>query len=246
MKVTYERDLNRTWLVLEEEQVYQEDYQMKMLKANTLRYLLPVLWQGRDESSSFRYEITGKLSMRGYFERNKMTCQEIEAFVRQLAEAMNEARNFLLEPDRILISPDYVFWEKGQFWFCYYPLQTEPVWKEFHRLTEYFVREADYRDQEGVCLISELHRASMEENYSIWQTVENIQEAREEKRAESREEKEEPPPEEYRTGSWGEETTESAFFIREEPEELEEGGLLGRLRLRKKRKRWGEWDGLEL
>lgn len=60
MKERYERDLYHSWMILEVEQVYEEDYQMKMLMDNEIPELLEVMGQGMDEKSIYRYRISGK------------------------------------------------------------------------------------------------------------------------------------------------------------------------------------------
>ena len=37
----------------------------------------------------------------------------------------------------------------------------------FHQLTEFFVKEVDYKDEEGVHFAYTLHKMTMEENYSV-------------------------------------------------------------------------------
>ena len=50
MKESYERDLNHAWMLLEVDQIYQEDYQMRMLMENDVPGLLTVCGQGRKRS----------------------------------------------------------------------------------------------------------------------------------------------------------------------------------------------------
>ena len=81
--------------------------------------------------------------------------------------AVREAEVYLLDVHRILLKPEYIFFEEGRFYFCYYPPARQDLWEEFHRLTEYFVKEADYQDKEAVRMIFLLHKGTMEENYSM-------------------------------------------------------------------------------
>ena len=47
--------------------------------------------------------------------------------------------------------------------------------EEFHKLTEFFVREVDYKNKEGVHLAYTLHKATMEEHYSIEKIMEELE-----------------------------------------------------------------------
>ena len=49
-----ERELRHTWMIFEIQKLYEEDYQMQMLYANTIPGLLNVQGQGMDEKSRYR------------------------------------------------------------------------------------------------------------------------------------------------------------------------------------------------
>ena len=44
----------------------------------------------------------------------------------------------------------------------------------FHRLTEFFVKQVDYKDEEGVNFAYTLHKMTMEENYSIEEIMQTL------------------------------------------------------------------------
>lgn len=49
-----------------------------------------------------------------------------------------------------------------------YKKENEPTMCEaFHELTEYFVKHLDYKDTEGVFLVSKIHRETLKENYDL-------------------------------------------------------------------------------
>ena len=57
MREEYERDLHHAWMILETDELYKEDYQMRMLMENAIPGLLSVRGQGKDDKSQYRYEI---------------------------------------------------------------------------------------------------------------------------------------------------------------------------------------------
>lgn len=179
MKTEYERTLNHAWMILESDQVYEEDYQMRMLLANVIPGLLSVRGQGTDEKSRYRYEISGKISMKAQGEKKPWGSRQIEAFMRQLIQVLYELTNHLLDANRLNLNPNHIYCQNEQFHFCYCPAYAGNIRDEFHALTEYFVREADYGDKEGIYLAYELHKASMDENYNIEQALEQILERKE-------------------------------------------------------------------
>ena len=179
MKESYERDMHHAWMILEASQIYEEDYQMRMLTANAVPGLLQVRGQGKDEKSSYRYEISGMVSMKAQGEKESWTFQGIESFMKQFIQVLYEVKNYLLDVNCLSLEPAHIYLHKGQFFFCYCPAFQGDILGKFHVLTEYFVRGTDYEDKEGIYLAYELHKASMEENYNIEQVLEKILERKE-------------------------------------------------------------------
>ena len=154
-------------ITIEEETVYKEDYQMRMLKVNHLKGILKVGGRGVNKSSYYDYDVSGKMSMKSMFERSKIGSEDIKMFLRDFKLAVKEVETFLLNIHCILLKPEYIFYEDGNYWFCYYPPAKQDIWEEFHVLTEYFVKQADYQDQEGISMVFLLHQKTMDENYSL-------------------------------------------------------------------------------
>ena len=179
MKEEYERDLNHVWMILELEQLYEEDYQMRMLQSNMIPGLLQVCGQGENEKSIYRYEISGKYSVKVLGEKEKIGYQWIESFMKQLVKVLYDVNNYFLDVNCLSLDQANIYRQNEQFYFCYCPAFRGNIWEEFHALTEYFVREADYDDKEGIYLAYELHKASMEGNYNIEQSLEMILEKKE-------------------------------------------------------------------
>lgn len=184
-------------ITIEEEGSYEGDYQMAMLKANSMKYLLPIGSRWIDESSYFDYDVTGKVSMQAIYEKNLLTGEELMAFLEQLLLVRKEIEKYLLKEDCLLLKPEYIFFEENQYYFCYYPLAKESFWESFRKLTEYFVKKMDFQDSQGVQMMFALHQGVMQENYSLEGLVKDCQklleaEAEEPRTTELPEERKEP------------------------------------------------------
>ncbi len=154
-------------ITIEEQGTYEGDYQMSMLKANPMKYLLPIGSRWIDEANYFDYDVTGKVSMRAIYEKNLLTGEELISFLKQLILTREEIEKYLLQEDCLLLNPEYIFYEENQYYFCYYPLSKESFWESFRKLTEYFVKKMDYQDSRGVQMMFALHQGVMQENYSL-------------------------------------------------------------------------------
>ena len=50
----------------------------------------------------------------------------------QLGNVLKEAERYLLDIHCILMDPEYIFYEEGRYYFCYYPLAKQDIWEKFH------------------------------------------------------------------------------------------------------------------
>ncbi len=237
-------------ITIEEDIFYKEDYQIRMLKANNLNGILKMGGRGVNEKSYYDYDVSGKISMQAMFERSKINVKDIKMFLRDFRSVVKEAETFLLNIHCILLKPEYIFYEDGRYFFCYYPLAKQELWEEFHILTEYFVKQADYQDQECIRMVFLLHKKTMDENYSLEklaaECLQNLQ-------------KDEHITENYenRVSDKGEEELEDDLRGRDWITEQEIGsGMMResdtvwtpvkRILNKRRKSKWGDWDGLHI
>lgn len=179
--ITIRRGLDTTLLVIENTGDYAEDYQMRMMEENNIKGVLCPAGHGEEGVSIYEYDISGKISLKSKFKENKIDMEEMIKFISELMEAVNEAENYLLNADCLLLDPQYIFWEDGNYLFCYYPCGKWNIWEAFHRLTEYFVQWTDYQDDASVKTSFLLHKETMKENYSLNKIARQLEEIREER-----------------------------------------------------------------
>ena len=167
MKVEYERSVHHTWMIVETDGVYEEDYQMPMLRQNRLAGILEVEGCEVDGKARYTYEISGLTSMKNMYENACIKKQEIEGMITRILEVTETLQRYMLNPNCLVLKPEYIFYKEGRWLFCYFPGMEEDLCKLFHELTEYFVRMLDYEDTEGIFLAYELHKATLQEHYDL-------------------------------------------------------------------------------
>ena len=167
MKTYYKNDLNRAYMILEGGENDKEDYQIVMLKENEIPGILNMDMRYIDNQCQYYYDISGKISLRTCHEKVCLTAEDMKHLVNNLLQTIQVLKKYMLDGTCILLDPEYIFCEKNRYSFCYYPFCKQDIRAEFHRLTEFFVREVNYKDEEGVHFAYTLHKATMEENYSI-------------------------------------------------------------------------------
>ena len=227
-------------ITIEEEKLYKEDYQMWMLQMNDIDGILPVKGRGMDGSSCYDYNVSGKNSMKAMFERSKICEKDIKIFLKQLKSTINAVEEHLLNVNCVLMDPEYIFYEEEKFYFCYYPLSQKDLWEEFHKLTEYFVKQADYEDKECVRIVFLLHKETMEENYSLEKLVEKCVK---EERVDEPAKKPEIEKITYDTEDhdWIAEQELGSSIMRETENMWTP---VKKFLTRHKKSKWGDWDGL--
>ncbi len=167
MKTYYKHDLKKAYMILQGGEEDKEDYQVVMLKENEIPGVLKMDVQHIDNHSQYHYDISGKTSFKMLYEKINLSLNEMKSLVNDLLQVLRNLQEYMLDAKCILLDPEYIFCEQDKYFFCYYPFYDKDIKKEFHRLTEFFVQEVNYRDEEGVRFAYTLHKATMEENYSI-------------------------------------------------------------------------------
>lgn len=225
MNVYYKNNLKAAYLVIEGEEQENEDYQIAMLQNNKILGLLSMHVRYVDNRSDYHYDISGMQSMKDKYEKEKLTDSDIKRMIQGLLAATREAKKYMLDSENILLEPEYIFCERDRFVFVYYPSCKQNLKEEFHKLTEFFVREVDYQNKEGVHLAYTLHKATMEEHYSIEKIMEDL-------------EHEEVTPKVHYVERM-ERQEEENLAVAEKTELWEP---VRKLLERKKKEKWGYWD----
>ena len=175
MKTFYRNNLKQAYLILESEVEETEDYQLAMLRENRISGILDTSLRYVDGATQYYYDISGKTSFQALHEKSPLVYGDIRGVSEALVQTVRELQRYMLPPERLLLDPEYIFCEKGSYYFCFYPPDENVLKDKFHKLTEYFVREVDYKDEEGVRLAYTFHKATMEENYTIEQILEEFE-----------------------------------------------------------------------
>ena len=184
MKVSYKRELDHNYLVLEEEE-YQENYQAGMLLKNRIPGFLECRMSRFDEGASFYYEITSRQSLRLVLERKRLNQEELLKLLNGMYQAVQSCAEYLLDVDRLLLDPDYIYLDPDEWtmYFCFFPCGRQDFGKNagysLLELAEYLLDRLDRQDSGAVTLGYEFYRIAGEENPSLGKLLEDWQETEE-------------------------------------------------------------------
>lgn len=212
IRMEIEAGLSKAWLHIYTQEEYKEDYQMPMLRKNRIEGILSVEGCEVEGAGRFTYDISGLTSLKTLYEKSRIKKEDIEEIVRGLLKTTEELRRYMLNPDCLLLQPEYIFKKDKKQFFCYLPGYEGDMNISFHELSEYFVKMLDYEDTEGIFLAYELHKATLQEHYDLPGIMEEYERHEMERRAEQQEKKPAEEQEDYG----------NIFVLTDEEEEYEE------------------------
>lgn len=228
-------------ITIEEAEPYTEDYQKRMLEENYVEGLLEMSGRGMDDKSCYDYDVSGKVSMKALYEKHAISGEEIKRLLKSILSVVKEVERYLLDVNHILMDPEYIFYAEEKYYFCYYPPGNKSLWEGFHHLSEYLVKCADYQDQECVQMIFLLHQETMKENYSLEQIIRECIKEEEEEQIEETEETDDKYAFDREEHDWIA-SQEMGSTILRETENL--WTPMKRFLHKRRKPKWGDWDGL--
>ena len=236
MQIDYKRDLNHTYVILQEEKEPDTaSYQIRMLLTNAIPGLLDCKIGKMDDKTLFYYEVTSRQSLQSVFEQRSIGAEVLRKLFEQLLDLLEELGQYLLVPDGLVLQPELVFADANleNFSFCYLPGKqghTGCFQKQIRELMEYLLQKLDHQEQDAVVLGYGLYREISAEIFSV-ETIQALlyQTGKEKKETTEQEGKErsreENPPVQMEEMRWEEREAEAAaenFFVEAE-EEKDEG-----------------------
>lgn len=235
MQIDYKRDLNHTYVILQEEKEPDTaSYQIRMLLTNAIPGLLDCKIGKMDDKTLFYYEVTSRQSLQSVFEQRSIGAEALRKLFEQLLDLLEELGQYLLAPDGLVLQPELVFADANleNFSFCYLPgkqRHTGCFQKQIRELMEYLLPKLDHQEQDAVVLGYGLYREISAEIFSVEMIQALLYQTGKEKKETTEQEgkerpREENPPVQMEETLWGEQEAEAAenFFVEAE-EEKDEG-----------------------
>ena len=240
-RTIYQRGISHTYYIIESGELYEKDYQLYMLEENKITGLLPLQLRGVEGKIHFLYEINRKVSLKNVYEKESLNGEQMKSLIRKIIEVIKLCKEYLLDENKIMLDPESIFVQGGEYCFCYYPLEKQHFCEAFHRLTEFFVERMDYEDKEGIYLAYRLHRVTMEENYCMAELLEQLEEKTELKEEERflREKKEEAETREEEL--WEQKRGYGEIDVAPQTQLIREDVSSYFRRKKRKKEKWGDW-----
>ena len=97
MEIHYERQMRHNYLIIRPENSESENYECRMLMANTIEGLLKFRFQQTEEGIQYYYEITSKQPLSRMLEGRAIRRTEIAKLMVSIAEILERLESYLLQ-----------------------------------------------------------------------------------------------------------------------------------------------------
>ena len=165
MYAEYKRDMSHNYLILHgENPVDTSSYQVRMLTGNAVPSILKCRIQGLDGKFLLYYDITSRQSLASFYEQKKLQTSDLRIIFGEFVKIMEEMGEFLMNPDYLLLSPEYMYLdvEKQKMYFCCLPGEPKMISEQFREMTEYFLPKLNHEDSAAVTMGYGIYRKALE------------------------------------------------------------------------------------
>lgn len=169
MVVTYRREMNHNYMIIESLQNEPEGYVSKMLAGNKIEGLLKFRLHQGEEKQEFYYEITSRQPICRVLEQKQITGNEIRRLLLDIAAILHKIEEYLLQEEQILLDPEYLYVDPDQFSvsLCMIPGYICDFPSAFSKFLEYLLGKVNHQDKDSVALAYNLYHESLKENYGM-------------------------------------------------------------------------------
>ena len=166
--IIYRRELDASYMVIREGQA-GDSFTERMLKGNGPKELLPMLISPFEDDYEYAYNISGMQSLLSMYEKKPMTAGDMRVLFSAIYRICCELEEYLLEPDKLYLEPEFIFWDRDRWRFCMYPARSLGLFEQLQGLTRFILKKAEHDGAQSERLAYELFRVCHEDNCSFAQ-----------------------------------------------------------------------------
>ena len=134
-------------------------YQVRMLDDNKINNLIKPIVMEMDNNVYLKYEINSLYVLERYLREQKVNGHMLAVWINQLADCIFDMEKYLLLPDNIVLSCDYMFIDKetDELLIIYVPGYEKNIVEQIKAFLEYCMQVFDSSDREGINLLYKIH-----------------------------------------------------------------------------------------
>ena len=177
MNITFRKNLNHSYMVIEKIPAFSEnDFMVQMLLQNDIRTLLKFRYETVNGKTNLLYDISSRQVFQRQYEINKMTEENLKAFCYSVRNMVNALEEYLLDPNNIILKKECIFTdpEGKNYEFCYHPYYHGDIIVEFRELFHHILQIINYEDEKTVRLAYEIHGKLQSDNFTLADIMETL------------------------------------------------------------------------
>lgn len=159
LEVAYSRE--------EQRDISSYEYQIKMIEANQIPYLLNVCVIHMDNQSKLRFLTEDSYVFSRRFQYIHMDGRVLLETMRQINQCMETLALYLLPTDNLVLNPDYMFFDVKEecVRLVYIPGYRHNLRTQIKQLLEYMMRVFDFSDREGIHQLYKIYNKVCEDKW---------------------------------------------------------------------------------
>lgn len=144
-------------------------YRLKMLENNDIDGLIRPIVLEMDGSLTLKYNTSSYYVLDRMFVKLRPDGSFLRIIMEQLEKLLQKLQEFLLEPDDLVIKPEYMFynWGEKNLKLIYIPGYGNNIKLQLKSFLEYIMRIFDHRDKSGVMYMYGIYDLICEDTFSI-------------------------------------------------------------------------------
>ncbi len=154
-------------------------YHSKMLRSRNMDHLLRVNERIVNGDKYNYYDITSKLSLKQFLGHRSLSMSDMTPLMNDLQRACREIENYLLDPSRLVLDPEMIFYShsKEKYYFLYnISTSVEESENDIGLLMDYLLDRADGGDEAVSDLIYNLYEQYEKGVMDVWRMIETYNE----------------------------------------------------------------------
>lgn len=167
MKIEYVREFKKNYLVIEDENVLNNNYETKMLTKNTIDGLLSCNDRMINGSGYLYYDISSKQNFKTLNDERSLSIEDIKGLFSSLIKLCSCMEKYLMYEDGLMLKPEYIYksLDSNEYYFLYY--QDEGNRGSFTELLDYLIEHIDSDDISAVEAVYQMSDLVRRSHYAI-------------------------------------------------------------------------------
>ena len=174
METKIMNDMNSNYLIIMSDGMTGSGCENKMFEYNHIKGFLPFTVSRINNNAAYQYQIMEYENLTKAFYNRTFNAMDIKMIFTAIITAGQRAEEYLLNTDAILLNPEYIFLNKDELLFCYYPGEKQSFNHGIRELMEYILERLDHKNQDNVMMAYGLYQKVLKNNFTMEMLMEEF------------------------------------------------------------------------